>query len=168
MEVFGLEKNRDISASNLSYGDQRKLEIAKYDFKLPPVLNHDEVGSILTQAKMLADWVKKLEDWALSELLIGAQIHGWKAVEGRSGRVWANQEGAFNKLISEGINEELLYERKPLTLSQIEKEIGVKDFNALVGDMVIKTPGKPALAEQSDKREAITNKSSAEEDFKNE
>lgn len=144
------------------------LELAKHDFKLPPTLSHGEVGAILAQARDLSSWVKKLEEWALSELLTGAQVPGWKAVEGRSSRSWADQEKAFSTLIENGIKEEILYERKPLTLAQIETEIGKKDFRAFVGNLVEKMPGKPTLAEETDKREAITNRASAQEDFKNE
>ena len=35
----------------------------------------------------------------------------------------------------------------------------------MVGDMVIKKPGKPALVKESDKREAITNKVTAAQAF---
>ena len=62
----------------------------------------------------------------------------------------------------------MLYETKPLSVAALEKEIGSKELYALAGDMIVKTAGKPALAEESDKRQAITNKTSAQEDFKNE
>ena len=43
--------------------------------------------------------------------------------------------------------------------------VGKKDFQALVGELVIKKPGKPALVEETDNRPAITNKVSAAEAF---
>ena len=148
------------------YADMCK-EAAKMDFKLPPLLTHAEVGSILKQAKEVAAWATKLEDWALSEALTGAEIPGWKAVAGRSSRQWRDFDAAFQKLMEGGIEESILYVRSPLTLAQIESEIGKKEFNALVGDMVIKKEGKPTLVEEDDKREAIT-KASAKEDFRDE
>ena len=62
----------------------------------------------------------------------------------------------------------MLYERKQLTLAQIEKVLGPKQFKELVGNMVEKSPGKPTLVIETDKREAITNKTTAIEDFKEE
>ena len=59
-------------------------------------------------------------------------------------------------------------ERKPVSLAQIEKLVGKKDFAAQVGDLVVKQPGKPTLVPESDKREAITNQVTAEEAFKEE
>ena len=78
-------------------------------------------------------------------------------------------EAAFEKITRSGVTEEaLLWEKKPLTLAQVEKLVGKKDFQDVVGEFVIKTPGKPALVKESDKREAITNKVSAAEAFKEE
>lgn len=140
------------------------LELCKKEFQMPPVLSNDEVGNILMQAIGLDAWINKLKDYALSQVLTGAQVKGWKAVEGRSSRQWADFDGAFSKLIESGVSEEILYQRTPLTLSQVEKELGVKTFGELVGDMVIKQAGKPTLVLESDKRQAIT-KASAKEDF---
>ena len=141
-------------------------ELAKYEFKMPPLLSHVDVGQILQQAKDVASWAKKLEEWALSEILKGADIPGWKAVEGRKVRTWTNMDEAFKKLTDNGIDETILWTKSPLTLAQVEKEIGKKDFNSLVGDMVTISTGKPALVHESDKREAL--KIKAEDEFKEE
>ena len=78
-------------------------------------------------------------------------------------------DAAFDKLIkSEMTMEEMLYEKKPLTLTQVEKLIGKKDFQDAVGEFVVKKSGKPTLVKESDKREAITNIVTAEEAFKEE
>ncbi len=112
---------------------------------------------------------KDLQDYALKECLAGNEISGWKAVEGRGSRDWADMDQAFEKLTKSGVIEEaMLWERKPLTLAQVEKEVGKKDFADAVGEFVVKNPGKPALVKESDKREAITNKVTAAEAFKEE
>lgn len=77
-------------------------------------------------------------------------------------------DAAFKTLEEKGVPEEILWERKPLTLAQVESAIGKKQFANMVSDFVRKAPGKPTLAEESDKREAITNKVTAEEAFKEE
>lgn len=144
------------------------LALARHDFKEPPILNNYEVADILLEAQHLASWVEKLQAWALSQLLAGSEVPGWKAVEGRGTRGWSDQEKAFQAIMDGGIPKTMLYENKPLTVAALEKEIGKKELYALAGGMIIKTAGKPALAQESDKRQAITNKTSAQEDFKNE
>lgn len=146
----------------------KNLELAKEEFKMPPLLSNDEVGEILKRARDIKQWVIDLEEWTLKELLKGGTVEGWKAVEGRSTRTFADQEKAFEILIGSGVDEALLYERKALTLTGVEKLIGKKEFSELLADQVIKPQGKPTLAPQEDKREAITLRTSAEEDFKEE
>ena len=68
----------------------------------------------------------------------------------------------------DGTPEEMLYEKKPLTLAHVEKLVGKTEFAKQVGVYVTKNPGKPALVKETDKREAITNKITAKEAFKEE
>lgn len=137
--------------------------------KLPPLITAAEAGEYLSQGEDVERWLADLKDWALSECLAGGEVPGWKAVEGRGSRSWTDMDAAFDRLIKTGIiPEEMLYERKPLTLAQVEKLVGKKDFQETVGEYVFKAPGKPALVKETDKREAITNKVSAAEAFKEE
>lgn len=138
------------------------------DFKQmkPPLISNEEVGSILEKAQYLAKWAADLEEYALGECLKGNEIPGWKAVEGRSTRQFTDQDKAFEALKANGIEEAMLYERKPLTLSATEKLVGKAKFKELLSEYINIPPGKPALAPISDKRQAIT-RSTAEDDFKN-
>lgn len=136
--------------------------------KKPPLISNREIGDYLKQGGDVAKWLDDLQKYALSECLAGNEVPGWKAVEGRGIRAWTDMEEAFDKLTESGVPEELLWERKPLTLAQVEGTIGKKDFAECVGAMVIKNPGKPTLVQESDKREAITNKVTAAEAFKEE
>ena len=141
------------------------LELAKYEFKAADQLTREEIGQILEKAKDLAKWADDLKDYALSESLKGNEVPGWKAVNGRGSRSFTNTDEAIKVLVDNGIAEELLFERKYLTLAQIEKTVGKKEFNSLVGDLIVMNVGKPTLVEASDKREAITNKIKAEDEF---
>lgn len=116
----------------------------------------------------MAKWLSDLKEHALKECLAGREVPGWKAVEGRGSRDWTDMDAAFEVLKEKGIAEEILYEKKALTLAQVEKTIGKKDFAEMVGGMVVKNPGKPTLVKESDKREAITNKITAEKAFQEE
>jgi hypothetical protein len=131
----------------------------------PPLISNEEVGDILRRAQTLKSWVTDLEEYALSALLAGDEIPGWKAVEGRSNRQFADTDAAFKVLVDAGYNETLLYERRPITLTAVEKLTGKPKFTELLSGQVIKPPGKPTLAPESDHREAVTNKVTAEEAF---
>ena len=141
-------------------------ELAALEFKKPELLTLEEVGAILQQARDVAIWVKVLDEWALAEALKGIDIPGWKAVAGRKTRSWSDMDTAFKKLTDSGIDEAVLWKKTPLTLAQVEDEIGKKDFATLVGDMVTTSTGKPALVPESDKRPAL--KIKAADEFKEE
>jgi hypothetical protein len=83
-------------------------------------------------------------------------------------RAWTDQDGAFTAAKAAGVPEEMLYERKPVTLAALEKIMGKKPFAEALGEYVTSPPGKPTLARADDKRKAITNRPNAEDDFKEE
>lgn len=147
---------------------RKNLEAEKFELKEGPLLSLDEIGEALKKAIDLAKWAEDLKEYALAESLKGNDIPGWKAVEGRGSRNFTDNDLAIKKLKEAGIAEELLYERKQYTLAQIEKLVGTKDFKKIVGDLVVKNPGKPTLVVDTDKREKITNKVTAAEDFADE
>ena len=147
----------------------KHLELAKEEFRRPPELSAEEVGAVLKQAKDLKAWAADLETWALKELLKGGSVPGWKAVEGRKERKFIDQDEAFSYLQGQGLAEEaMLYERKPISLTAVEKLLGKKAFAEALEGRIIRKPGKPTLAPESDKREAMTLQTSAAEDFKEE
>jgi len=136
--------------------------------KLPPLISNEEMGKYLAYGEDVAKWLSDLKEHALKECLAGHEVPGLKAVEGRGSRDWTDMDAAFEALKEKGIAQEILYEKKALTLAQVEKTIGKKDFAEMVGSMVVKNPGKPTLVKESDKREAITNKITAEKAFQEE
>ena len=128
------------------------------DFKgvQPATLSDAEIGDLLERGKALTQWYKDLEAYASETLLQGKPVPGWKLVEGRSVRAWSDQDAAFATARAAGYDEALLYERKPLSLSEVEKLMGKVAFTETLGSYVIKPPGKPTLAPESDKRPAYT------------
>lgn len=117
-----------------------------------PILSDAQVGDILTRALELESWVKDLKDYALNAALAGAEIAGWKAVEGRGSRDWENLDAAFTTLQQRGVPEALLWERKPVSVAGLEKAMGKAAFATAADALVVKRPGKPTLVPSSDKR----------------
>lgn len=144
---------------------QANLEAARMEFKEPPEMDDAEVAEALTLGRRLKTWLSDLEEYALGACLDGREIPGFKAVEGRSVRTWTDADGAFAAAKAAGIPEEMLYERKPVTLAGLEKIMGKKPFAEALGEYVTTPPGKPALVIAEDRRPAITRRPDAEEDF---
>ena len=117
------------------------------------VLTDEEIGDLLVRGKELVAWYKDLEEYALNALLNGGTIPGWKAVAGRSNRTFADTDAAIAAVIAAGYDEALVYERKPKTLTELEKLMGKAEFTAKLGAYVVKPLGKPTLAPMTDKRE---------------
>ena len=134
-----------------------------FEIKKPELLTNTEVGELLKKTQGFDKWVKSLQEHALSECLKGNEIEGWKAVEGRGSRGYTDIDVAFAHLKANGIDEAVLYDKVPLTAPKLEKALGKKEFTALVGNYVVKSPGKPTLALATDKRVAFN---TANSDFK--
>lgn len=92
---------------------------------------------------------------------------GWKAVEGRGTREYADLDAAFAHLKDKGIDEAVLYERRPLTPPALEKVLEKKVYKELLEEPghVIKRSGAPTLAPADDKRPAVTNQVKPEDVF---
>ena len=119
-------------------------------------LSDEEIADLLTRGKGLAKWYEELTAYAREAILGGRVLNGWKVVEGRSARQFTDQDAAFRALEIAGYDEAILYERKPLTLAQLEKQVGKKAFADICGEFVTKPTGSPTLVEASDKRPAYS------------
>ena len=134
------------------------------DAKNTAILTGNDLGQVLQEVDGLDVWYKDLKEEALKLILQGKEVKGWKAVEGKSNRVITNIDKAFEILEANGTEKELLYERKPLGLTALEKVVGKTKLVQLIGDHIEKPKGAPTLAKISDKREKYK-RSSAKEDF---
>ena len=141
------------------------LELARDEFKKPPLLTADEIGEVLKRADMIKKWAEEVADYALQQALAGEHYDGWKVVEGRSNRKYADEAKVVKALKDEGFDEAMLYERKLLGITAMEKLVGKKKLTETLGDLIVKPAGKPVLVPESDKREAINTADQAKADF---
>jgi hypothetical protein len=138
---------------------ERNLELAKYDFKLPPLLEDAEIESILGRIDDLVSWASDIKDYALQAALSGKRWDGWKLVEGRSNRRYTDEAAVADTVKSAGYDP---YEHKVMGITAMEKTLGKAKFSELLGSLVEKPQGKPTLVPASDKRPEINN---AKNDF---
>ena len=143
---------------------ERNMELARYDFNLPPKLEDDEIESILARVDDLVAWASDIKEYALQAALGGKQWSGWKLVEGRSNRKYTDERAVAETVSASGYDP---FELKVMGITAMEKTLGKAKFNELLGGLVVKPQGKPVLVPASDKRQPITIMS-AQDDFKEE
>ncbi len=146
------------------------LELARYDFEMPEMLDDTEIAAILAKADELASWVTDIKDYALGQALKGTEYSGFKLVEGRSNRKYTNEEAVAETVTSAGFDP---YEHKVLGVTAMTKMLGKAKFEELLGGLIEKPLGKPTLVPKSDKRPAWgqllpikNNAAAAADDFK--
>lgn len=133
---------------------------ARYDYNLqlfdegpdPLLITPDEAAAVLAKAKDMRVWLDDLEDLVYSALMKGEKVNGYKIVEGCSNRAFADESKVVKAMKKAGYKEALLYEKKLITLTQMEKDFGKKEVAEILKDLIIKPKGKPKLAPESDKR----------------
>lgn len=113
-----------------------------------------ELRNILDGMPLVEEWLKSI--WAYAEMKAnnGEKIMGFKLVRGREGnRKWADEEIA-GTMLSDIMDESMLYEKKLLSPAKIEKVLG-KDHKKQIESLTIRTEGKVILVPEADPREGV-------------
>ena len=119
-----------------------------------PVLAPFEVAEVLAMEPVISLWLKRVKDQALSTMLHGGQVPGYKVVAGRGSRTWADDLEAAQLLQHAGYSREDITETKLLSVAQMEKALGKKKVAELVGGQILNHTGAPTIALETDKRPA--------------
>ena len=135
------------------------LELAKYEFKLPPLLTDEDVEEILSKVDDLVAWASDIKDYALQQAISGKVWTGFKLVEGRSNRKYINDAAVAAAVEEAGFDP---YEQKLLGITAMQKLLGKSRFEEVLAGLIEKPQGKPTLVPESDKRPAMNN---AKSDF---
>ena len=125
------------------------MELAKYDFAEAPTLDPSEIAAILPQIDTLVSWAEDIKEYARDQALAGVRYPGFKLVEGRSNRKYAD-EAAVARIVSDAGFDP--YEKKLLGITAMTKQLGKKRFEELLNGLIIKPQGKPVLVPENDTR----------------
>lgn len=131
---------------------EENLEIMKHEFSDPKELSDSEILDIYKKSSKISDWLNSIAEHIFNEALNGKKWDGYKLVEGRSNRVFSDPEKVEQKLIELKFNPEDYIISKLAGIGQIEKLVGKNKIDSILGDLIIKPPGKPTLAPDYDKR----------------
>ena len=129
------------------------LELARYEFRQPPLLTDEEVESILAQIDDLVSWAEDIKAYALQAAISGKHWSGYKLVEGRATRKYTDDRAVAATVMAAGFDP---YEKKLLGITAMTSLLGKKTFNDLLGSLIAKPQGKPTLVPESDSRPAMT------------
>ena len=140
------------------------MEEAKHDFDDPGLLTDDELSHILGVLDQIQAWITDVKDYTLDAAKNGHKYPGWKLVEGRANRKYADAAKVEEKLLEKGFDKCVIYKDPELLgLTAMEKVVGgKKKLEGILGDLIIKPQGAPTLVPESDKRPELN---SAETDF---
>ncbi|MBK4210372.1 DUF2800 domain-containing protein [Bacillus licheniformis] len=133
---------------------EEKLKLAQMEFKLPPLLTDSEIEEVLSKLSDLTKWANEIIAYATDAAVNhGKEWHGFKVVEGRSVRKYKDEEAVAEVAKANGYKD--IYRQSLITLTEMQKLMGKKKFEQILGGLIHKPPGKPMLVPNSDKRPAM-------------
>ena len=117
-------------------------------FKQPGLISFSELEEILPTLNRISSWIEAVFAYVASEAINhGVPVRGYKVVEGRSKRVFTDTKAVVQTAIETGYTD--LY----------------KQFAQLLGDYVVKPPGKLALVPESDPRPPVDLNNAPDQEF---
>ena len=142
------------------------LKLAQAEFAEPPLMSDEEIAEVLKKADALKRWAEEIYTYAQNEAVVNhKEWPGFKLVLGRSNRKYADETDAAEAARKAGYTD--IYKQSLIGITEMEKLMGKKKFNEILGNYVYKPDGKVTLVPDSDKREAVKT-ATAEADFKEE
>lgn len=145
---------------------EEKLRLAQQEFKMPPLLTDSEIEEVLTILPDLTKWADGILAYATDAAVNhGKEWNGFKVVEGRTVRKYKDEELVAQAAKDHGYTD--IYRQSLITMTEMQKLMGKKQFDQILGDLIVKPQGKPTLVPITDKRPAM-NVTNANNEFKQE
>lgn len=134
-------------------------ELAKQEFKAPPLLDEEELQNVLAKAQDLRQWVADVEEYALQKAIEENKVpRGFELSTSVTHRRIADQALAAEVLKEKGLPEAEIWEAPKLkSIAALEKLRPKGQVVAWLGDLVQRPEGAPKL---------VRVKETAAEDFK--
>lgn len=126
------------------------------------------LGAVLPKIDQIEDWCKAVRAEAETRLLAGADVPGYKLVQGKKGnRAWSDAEQAEQMLKTFRLKQEEMYEFKLISPTTAQKladaeTIGKRQWPKLQA-LITQSEGQLHVAPVSDKRPAVEVKPIADE-----
>ena len=132
----------------------KNLELLKYEFQDPALLTDEEIAEIIGLAEELAKWAGDIYTYATALAINeGRQWDGFKLVEGRTRRTYSDETAVAKTAKEAGYTD--IFKQSLITITEMEKLMGKKKFNDILGNLVEKPKGKLTLVPETDKRQGV-------------
>jgi hypothetical protein len=142
---------------------EAKLQLARYEFAMPPLLSDEEIEDILLKLDDLTKWANEITAYAQDAAVNHGKVwRGFKLVESRTNRRYIDEEAVAQAANAAGYHD--IYKKSLIPITEMERLMGKKTFAEVIGSLVEKPKGRPTLVPASDKRPAIVS-TGAEQDF---
>ena len=140
------------------------LKLAQMEFAEPALMSDEEIAEVLSKADALKKWAEEVYTYAQNEAVVNhKEWPGYKLVLGRSNRKYTDEEDVAEAAQKAGYTD--IFKKSLIGITEMERLMGKKKFNEILGSLVYKPDGKVTLVPDSDKREAVKT-ATAEADFK--
>ena len=142
--------------------------IAAVDFgSHPDVMSPEEIAELLPKLESIKSWCEAVEAQAFRDAYHNAQpIPGYKVVLTGGRRYISDHIHGIQRLIDKGFKAEQVADFKIKGIGALEKVVGGRgELEDVMGELLAKTPGKPALVPESDKRDPVDKVAQAAADF---
>lgn len=127
------------------------LRICSYLFRDPALLTSGELAIILSKAQDILKWLDDVKEHALSEIQKGRKVEGWKVIERKGNRKWADEDAVVEVVKAAGFDP---YEHKVLGIGKMTELLGEEKFEALLGNLMVRSEGKSVLVPEKGRRTA--------------
>ena len=142
---------------------EAKLQLARYEFAMPPLLSDEEIEDILLKLDDLTKWANEITAYAQDAAVNHGKVwRGFKLVESRTNRRYTDEEAVAQAANAAGYHD--IYKKSLIPITEMERLMGKKTFAEVIGSLVEKPKGRPTLVPASDKRPAIVS-TGAEQEF---
>jgi hypothetical protein len=156
-----LEAGGEITVAAMQ-ATQETLDAGLYEPRLvaPGEMTTRQLARLLTFRRDVEKWFKALDAELLRRALDGEETEGWKLVEGRTKRQWADHEAAERLLVAHGLRPNDFYTLEPISIPDAIAKlktagIGASKAEKLLAPVLHKPPGRQTLVRLSDNRSEI-------------
>ena len=145
---------------------EENMRLAELEFKPPSLLTDREIEDVLKTLPMLTKWAEDVFSYAAEAAIHhGKEWRGFKVVEGRSIRKYKDETAVIAQAQSHGYTD--IFQTRLISMTAMQKLMGKKKFEEILGGLISKSPGKLTLVPETDKRIQV-NRLSVNNEFKQE
>lgn len=106
---------------------EAKLQLARYEFAMPPLLSDEEIEDILLKLDDLTKWANEITAYAQDAAVNHGKVwRGFKLVESRTNRRYTDEQAVAQAANAAGYHD--IYKKSLIPITEMERLMGKKDL----------------------------------------